>query len=386
MFKVPRKLPISAISTFSTTGSISAQQQPRVFPLQHLNENEKKLVEKVKNFAQSSVKPLVREMDRDARINKQLLKKAFDLKLMGLKIDPKYGGSGVSFFELVLAVEELSKIDPAIALIMHLQNALVAPLIEEFGNEELKEKYLKKLCKDSVGAFALSEVVSGSDAFAMQTVAKKDGDHFILNGSKWGISNAPIADFFLVLANADPEKGYRGVTCFIVDRDHEGVVLGEQDDNLGMRAGTIAQVHLNSVRVPKTSIVGEYGKGYKYAIEVLNASRIVIGAQMGLQHQIAKIQTEIEAARLMVYNCARMKDCGMPFVKEASMAKYYAPEVACKTTKQCIEWLGGVGFTKNFMAEKFYRDAVVGGIYEGTSNIQLNTIAKFIDNEFKHRI
>ncbi|KAF1766107.1 hypothetical protein GCK72_006063 [Caenorhabditis remanei] len=411
MLKLSRGVPLASVTKFSTK---SIKCRP-VYPLQHLSENEMKLVEKVKEFATSKVKPLVKEMDRNAKLDKNLLKAAFDSKLMGLEIDEKYGGSGSSFFETVLTVEELSKIDPAFALTIHLQNALIAPMLSEYGNEEQKEKYLKKVCTNSIGSFALSETVSGSDAFAMKTTATKDNNDFLINGSKWGISNAPIADFFLVLANAEPEKGYRGITCFLIDRDQEGVVVGEHDDNLGMRAGTTAQVHFNNVRVPKSSIVGEYGKGYKYAIDILNASRILIGAQMaglaqgcfdqtipylrerkqfgsrlidfqGLQHQIAKVGTEIEAARLMVYNSARMKDCGFPFVKAASMAKYYAPEVACKTTKMCIEWLGGRGFTKEFSAEKFYRDAVVGGIYEGTSNIQLNTIAKFIDNEYKNKL
>lgn len=414
MFKFSRKLSIPSVTRFSTTSPSSNSESPRVFPLQHLSENEIALVEKVKNFSVFMVKPLVRKMDQNAKLEESILEEAFRIKLMGLEVDKKYGGSGGSFFDVVLTVEELSKIDPGVALTIHLQNALIAPMLKEYGSEEQKEEFLTRICTDSIGSFALSETESGSDAFAMKTTATKDGDDFLINGSKRGISNALIADFFLVLANAEPEKGYRGITCFLVDRNQTGVVVGQKDDNLGMRAGTTALVHFNNVRVSKSAILGEYGKGYKYAIDVLNASRILIGAQMvglaqgcfdqtipylrerkqfgsrlidfqGLQHQIAEIATEIEAARLMVYNSARMKDCGYPFVKAASMAKYYSPEVACKTTKKCIEWLGGVGFTKDFSAEKFYRDAVVGGIYEGTSNIQLNTIAKFIDNEYKKK-
>ncbi|CAL2033364.1 unnamed protein product [Caenorhabditis brenneri] len=412
MLKVPRTLPLS---TFACSFSTTSANSQRVYPLQHLSENEKKLVEKVKKFAEISVKPRVRQMDINGKLDENLLKEAFDSKLMGLRVEEKYGGSGVSFFEAVLTVEELSKVDAGVALTIHLQNGLIAPMLTEYGNEEQKERYLRRICKDTIGSFAITETVSGSDAFAMQTTAKRDGDDFIINGTKWGITDATIADFFLVMANAEPEKGYRGITCFLVDRNQEGLVVGETDDYLGMRAAVTAKVHFNNVRVPKTAILGEYGKGYKYAIDLLNASRILIGAQMvglaqgcfdstipylrdrkqfgqrlidfqGLQHQIAKVATEIELARLMVYNCARMKDCGYPFVKAASMAKYYAPEMACKTSKQCIEWLGGVGYTKNFAAEKFYRDAVVGGIYEGTSNIQLNTIAKIIDNEFKSKL
>ncbi|PIC46756.1 hypothetical protein B9Z55_006346 [Caenorhabditis nigoni] len=405
MLKLSRKIPLSSVTSFSTTSTTFTFESSRVFPLQHLSENEEELVKKVKNFAELSVKPLVREMDENAKLDKNLLEEAFKLKLMGLEVNEEYGGSNGSFFDVALTVEEISKVDPAVALTIHLQNALIAPMLSNYGSEEQKEHYLKRVCTDSIGSFALSETVSGSDAFAMRTTATKDFDDFVINGSKWGISNAPIADFFLVLANAEPEKGYRGITCFLVDRNQTGVVVGKKDQNLGMRAGTTAQVHFNDVRVPSSAILGEYGKGYKYAIDILNASRILIGAQMvglaqgcfdqtipylrerkqfgkrlidfqGIQHQIAKTATEIEAARLMVYNSARMKDGGYPFVKAASMAKYFAPE--------CIEWLGGVGFTKDFPAEKFYRDSAVGGIYEGTSNIQLNTIAKFIDNEYKN--
>lgn len=415
MLKLPRSLSISSVAQFSTSSPHWNCESHKVFPLHHLSENEIALVEKVKQFAVSTVKPLVKKMDQNARLDEKLLEEAFRLKLMGLEVDEKYGGSGGSFFDVVLTAEELSKIDPGVALTINLQNGLTAPMIKKYGSEEQKDEYLPRVCTDSIGSFALSETSSGSDAFAMKTTATKDGDDFLINGSKWGISNALIADFFLVLANAEPEKGYRGITCFLVDRNQTGVVVGQKDENLGMRAGTTAQVHFNNVRVPNSAILGEYGKGYKYAIDILNASRILIGAQMvglaqgcfdqtipylrdrkqfgsrlidfqGLQHQIAKIATEIEAARLMVYNSARMKDAGYPFVKAASMAKYFAPEVACKTSKKCIEWLGGVGFTKEFSAEKFYRDAVVGGIYEGTSNIQLNTIAKFIDNEFKAKV
>ncbi|UMM18823.1 hypothetical protein L5515_014711 [Caenorhabditis briggsae] len=228
-----------------------------------LSQNEEELVKKMKHFAELSVKPLVREMDENAKLDKNLLEEAFRLKLMGLEVDEEYGGSRGSFFDVALTVEEISKVDPAVALTILLQNALIAPMLSNYGSEEQKEHYLKRVCTDSIESFALSETISGSDAFAMKTTATKDGDDFVINGSKLGISNAPIADFFLVLANAEPEKGHRGITCFLVDRNQTGVVVGKKDQNLGMRARTT-----------------KYGKGYKYAIDILNASRILIGAQM----------------------------------------------------------------------------------------------------------
>ncbi|CAP24079.2 Protein CBG02437 [Caenorhabditis briggsae] len=300
----------------------------------------------LKHFAELSVKPLVREMDENAKLDKNLLEEAFRLKLMGLEVDEEYGGSRGSFFDVALTVEEISKVDPAVALTIHLQNALIAPMLSNYGSEEQKEHYLKRVCTDSIESFALSETISGSDAFAMKTTATKDGDDFVINGSKLGISNAPIADFFLVLANAEPEKGHRGITCFLVDRNQTGVVVGKKDQNLGMRARTTR---------------------YKYAIDILNASRILIGAQMvGLAQ-----------------GCF---DQSIPYLRERKQfgKRLIDFQIASKTSKQCIKWLGGIGFTKDFPAEKFYRDSAVGGIYEGTSNIQLNTIAKFIDNEYKN--
>ncbi|KAK6030024.1 acyl-CoA dehydrogenase family protein, partial [Ostertagia ostertagi] len=303
-------------------------------------------------------------------------------------------------------------IDPAVSAFVDLQNTLILPLILELGTEEQKQKYLPKGCTEWIGSFCLSESSSGSDAFAMKTVAKADGGDYVINGSKLWITSSSHAKFFLVFANADPSKGHKGITCFLVDRDQEGVSVDKEENKLGIRASATCPVYFENVRVPKSAILGEYGKGYKYAIECLNAGRIGIGAQMvglaqgcydatipylqerkqfgtriidfqGMQHQIAQTAVEIEAARLLVYNAARMKENNIPFVKQAAMAKLYSSQVASSTTSKCIEWHGGVGFTKEYPVEKFYRDAKAGTIYEGTSNVQLNTIAKLIDAEYK---
>ncbi|KJH44713.1 putative butyryl-CoA dehydrogenase [Dictyocaulus viviparus] len=343
-------------------------------------------------------------------------------QFMGIEVPEAYGGAGSSFFDSVLIIEELAKVDPSVSVFVDVQNTLVIPLILQLGTQEQKKKYLPKACTEWVGAFCLSESGSGSDAFAMKTVAKADGDDFLIRGSKLWITNAGHASFFLVFANADTSKGYKGITCFLVDRNEKGVSVEKKEDKLGIRASSTCPVYFEDVRVPKSSILGDYGKGtiflsekasttigYKYAIECLNAGRIGIGAQMlglaqgcfdsaGVQHQVSQVAVEIEATRLLVYNAARMKDNGIPFVKQAAMAKLYSSQasifvvfssrwarvVATNTSSKCVEWLGGVGFTKEYPVEKFYRDAKIGTIYEGTSNIQLNTIAKLIDTEYQH--
>ncbi|PIO64114.1 putative acyl-CoA dehydrogenase, partial [Teladorsagia circumcincta] len=307
---------------------------------------------------------------------------------MGIEVPEKYGGPGSSFFDTVLVVEGLAKIDPAVSVFVDVQNTLIAPLLMQLGTEEQKQKYLPKVCNEWVGSFCLSEPGSGSDAFALATVAKPEGDDYAITGSKMWITNAGHASFFLVFANADPSKGYKGITCFLVDRNQEGVTVAKKEDKLGIRASSTCSVFFENVRVPKTAILGEYGKGYKYAIECLNAGRIGIGAQMiglaqgcfdatipylqerkqfgsrlidfqGMQHQISQAAVEIEAARLLVYNAARMKDNNIPFVKQAAMAKLYSSQVACNTASKCVEWLGGVGFTKEYPVEKYYRDAKI---------------------------
>ncbi|CAJ0559604.1 unnamed protein product, partial [Mesorhabditis spiculigera] len=377
-------------------------------PVTQFNEHELMFQENVRRFSNNVIKPLVREMDAKAELHKSIITGSFENGFMGIEVPEKYGGPESSFFDTVIVVEELARIDPSVSVFVDVQNTLVGPLIMQLGTEEQKKKYLPKLVSEWIGSFCLSEAGSGSDAFALKTVAKKDGDDFVITGNKLWITNAGHAQFFLVLANADPSKGYKGITCFLVDRDAPG------EDKLGIRASSTCPVNFDGVRVHKSAILGEYGKGYKYAIECLNAGRIGIGAQMlglaqgcydvtipylqerkqfnsrlidfqGMQHQIAQVGTEIEAARLLVYNAARMKENGINFVKQAAMAKLFASQIATTTTSKCVEWLGGVGFTKEFPAEKFYRDAKIGTIYEGTSNIQLNTIAKHIDGEYAAR-
>jgi short/branched chain acyl-CoA dehydrogenase len=381
-------------------------------PLTQLSEDEIAFKDTVKKFSNDVIKPLVRKMDAESKMDDIVLQGCFDNGFMGLEVPAKYDGPESSFFNTVLVVEELARVDPSVSVYCDVQNTLVAPLIIQLGTEEQKQKYLTRVHKDWVGAFCLSEASSGSDAFALKTVAKADGDDFLINGSKLWITNAATATFFLVMANAEPSKGYRGITCFIVDRNASGLSVGKTEDKLGIRASSTCPVHFDNVRVPKSAILGEYGKAYKYAIECLNAGRIGIGAQMlglaqgcfdntvpylqerkqfgsrildfqSVQHQISTIATDIEAARLLVYNAARLKESNLPYIKQAAMAKWYSSVVATNATSKCVELLGGVGFTKEFPVEKFYRDAKIGTIYEGTSNIQLNTIAKLVDAEYQ---
>ncbi|VDL74427.1 unnamed protein product [Nippostrongylus brasiliensis] len=401
-------------------GLFSAASSPRVDteghpppPVTQLSEHELHLKETVRRFSNNVIKPLVREMDEKSQMHQSVITGAFENGFMGAEVPEAYGGPGSSFFDVILIIEELAKVDPSVSVFVDVQNTLVVPLIMQLGTEEQKQKYLHKACSEWVGAFCLSEASSGSDAFAMKTTAKKDGDDYIISGSKLWITNAGHASFFLVFANADTSKGYKGITCFLVDRNDNGVSVEKKEDKLGIRASSTCPVYFDNVRVPKTAILGEFGKGYKYAIECLNAGRIGIGAQMiglaqgcfdnavpylqerkqfgsrlidfqGLQHQVSQVAVEIEAARLLVYNAARMKDNNIPYVKQAAMAKLFSSQVASSSTSKCVEWLGGVGFTKDFPVEKFYRDSKIGTIYEGTSNIQLNTIAKLIDAEYKH--
>ncbi|KAH0623679.1 hypothetical protein JD844_006720 [Phrynosoma platyrhinos] len=404
----------------------------------------------VKKFAQERVVPLVQKMDEEAKLDESLLKGLFEQGLMSIDLDPAYGGTGASFFSTILVVEELAKVDPSVSLVCELQNTFINKLM---------------------GSICLTEPGSGSDAFSLKTCAEKKGDYYIINGSKMWISFAEQAGVFFVMANANPSAGYKGITCFIVDRNTEGLHVGKKENKLGIRATSTCPVTFENVKVPESNILGQFGHGYKYAIEMLNTGRIGIAAQVsntvqclglvqssyicpnsnvfyvihsqmlglaqgcfdqtlpytkqrnqfgksifefqdqelsmfltvkkgrlnefcilfsivgfasskGMQHQIAQVATQIEAARLLTYNAARLVETGKPFIKEASMAKYYTAEVATLTTSKCIEWMGGVGFTKDYPIEKYYRDCKIGTIYEGTSNIQLNTIAKCIAQEY----
>ncbi|XP_042075676.1 short/branched chain specific acyl-CoA dehydrogenase, mitochondrial isoform X2 [Haplochromis burtoni] len=367
--------------------------------------------EAVKKYAQERISPLVSQMDENSQMDKEVIKSLFEQGLMGIEIDPEYGGTGSSFFSSILVIEELAKVDPSVAVLCDIQNTLINTLFVKLGTPAQKEKYLNRLSTDMIGSFCLSEAESGSDAFALKTRAEKHKDYYVINGSKMWISNAEHAGVFLVMANVDLSAGYRGITCFIVDRDTEGLEIGKKENKLGLRASSTCPLNFDNVKVPEKNILGEVGHGYKYAIGMLNEGRIGIAAQMlglaqgcfdhtvpytrqrmqfgkrifdfqGMQHQIAHVATQIEAARLLTYNAARLKEAGRTFIKEACMAKYFSAEVATLTTSKCIEWMGGVGFTKDYPIEKYYRDCKIGTIYEGTTNIQLSTMAKFIDKEY----
>ncbi|XP_038173652.1 short/branched chain specific acyl-CoA dehydrogenase, mitochondrial [Arvicola amphibius] len=380
-------------------------------PLQTLTDEEMMMKETVKKFAQEQIAPLVSTMDENSKMDKSVIQGLFQQGLMGIGIDEKYGGTEASFFCTIIVIEELAKVDASVALMCDIQNTIVNNLLGKLGTEEQKATYFPKLATEKLGSFCLSEAGAGSDPFSLKTRAEKNGNDYIINGSKMWISNAEHAELFLVFANADPASGYKGITCFLVDRDTEGFHVGKKENKLGIRASSTCQLTFENVKVPETNVLGKVGHGYKYAIGSLNEGRIGIAAQMlglaqgcfdytvpyikeriqfgkrvfdfqGLQHQVAQVATQLEAARLLTYNAARLLEAGRPFIKEASMAKYYASEIAGLTTSKCIEWMGGVGYTKDYPVEKFFRDAKIGTIYEGTSNIQLNTIAKHIDAEY----
>ncbi|CAD6215764.1 GSCOCG00000576001-RA-CDS [Cotesia congregata] len=376
-------------------------------PLTQFTEDEVMMKETVAKLAKEQIGPLVKKMEKEGKIDDGVLKQLFDNGLMGLEISSDYGGSSCNFMTTILAVEELAKVDGSIAALVDIHNTLVNSLIIKVGNEEQKAKYLPKLAQEFPGSFCLTEPGAGSDAFSLKTEAKKDGDHYIINGTKMWISNSDLAGVFLVFANANPSDGYRGITTFFVDRSMPGVSVGKPEDKLGIKASGTCMVHFENVRVPAENILGQFGHGYKYAAGFLNEGRIGIGAQMigiaqgcldatipytlerkqfgsdifsfqSMQHQIAQVVTDLEAARLLVYNAARMVEAKQDFVKEAAMAKLVASETALKVTAKCIDFMGGVGFTTDFPQEKYFRDCKIGTIYEGTSNMQLSTIAKQI--------
>lgn len=392
--------------------SSSDQFIGKSLPVTQLSEDEQMMKETVSKFAQQVIAPFVKKMDNQQSFEPDVVDALFSNGLMGLEIEPEFGGTGASFFSAIITIEELAKVDPSVSVFCDIQNTLINTLFRKLGTEEQKAKYLPRLAQDMVGSFCLSEAEAGSDAFSLKTQAVKNGDHYIINGSKMWISSSELAGVFLVMANVNPKAGYKGITCFIVDKLTPGVSIGKKEDKLGIRASSTCAVHFEDVKVPESNILGQVGQGYKYAISMLNEGRIGIGAQMlglaqgcfdatvpytlqrvqfgkrifdfqAMQHQIAQVATQIECARLLVYNAARLKEAGLPFVKEAAMAKYFSSEVATLTTSKCIEWMGGVGFTKDYPIEKFFRDCKIGTIYEGTSNVQLNTIAKFIEAEYR---
>ncbi|MCA1818403.1 MAG: acyl-CoA dehydrogenase [Acidobacteria bacterium] len=376
-------------------------------PLTSYSEDEGMFRASVREFAEGELRPRVEKMDEEGKMDKEVVRQLFDLGLMGVETPEEYGGAGASFFTAIIGVEELSRVDPSVGVLMDVQNTLVNNALIRWGNPEQKKKYLTRLAANTVGAYALSEAGSGSDAFALKTTAKDAGDAYVLNGQKLWITNGNEAEIFVVFANAKPEEGYRGITAFIVEKSFEGFSVGKKENKLGIRASSTTEIILDNCRVPKENLLGEFGKGYKVSIETLNEGRIGIGAQMiglargalehalsytaereqfgksinsfqGVQFQLAEMATEIEAARLMVYNAARMKDAGLPFVKEAAMAKLYSSRVAEKVSSKAIELYGGYGFVKDYPVEKLWRDSKIGAIYEGTSNMQLQTIAKIV--------
>jgi len=380
--------------------------------LTNLDEEERLFQATVRRFAREQVLPHVREMDESGSFRKTILDQLFALGLMGIEIPEELGGQGGSFFQCVLAVEELSAVDPSVGIMVDVQNTIVINALLRWANDPQKQKYLPQLAANTVGCYALSEAGSGSDAFALATTATEEGDHWSLSGRKLWISNALEGGLFLVFANINPQAGYRGITAFLVERDFPGFSVGRKENKIGLRASSTCELILDNCRVPRENVIGEAGKGYKIAIETLNEGRIAIGAQMiglargalesavayakqrkqfgqpigqfqGVQFQLATMATELEAARLLVYNAARMRDAGIGFVSEAAMAKLYSSQVAEKIASEAIEVFGGIGITKDCPAEKFYRDAKIGRIYEGTSNVQLMTIAKQLLGSFK---
>jgi len=393
------------------------QQIATIPALTQLSQDEALFRDSVYEFADREIRPHVREMDEHAKIPPQLIDSLFNLGVMGIEVPESYGGAGATFFHSVLAVEALSQVDPSIGVLVDVQNTLVINAFNRWAGDAQKAAYLPKLASGTVGAYALSESGSGSDAFAMTTRARLRDDvasarqatdgEWILNGRKLWITNASEAGVFIVFANINPEAGYRGITAFIVERGFNGFTVGKKEDKLGIRASSTCELLFEDCRVPRANVLGEAGKGYKVAIETLNEGRIGIGAQMvglaqgaldatityvkerkqfgktiaefqGVQFQIARAATEIEASRLMVYNAARLRDAGEPFLKEAAMCKLFSSEVAERVSSLAVNLYGGYGFVKDYPVEKFFRDAKIGQIYEGTSNLQLQTIAKQI--------
>ncbi|HEY5162719.1 MAG TPA: acyl-CoA dehydrogenase [Terriglobales bacterium] len=376
-------------------------------PLVALSEDEILFRDNIRQFADENIRPLSREMDEKGVFDHGLIEQFFQLGLMGIEIPEQFGGGAGTFFEAILAVEELSRVDASAGVIVDVQNTLVNNALLCWTTEDQKKRYLPKMAAGTVGAYALSEASSGSDAFALTTKAELKGSEYVLNGQKLWITNAKEAGVFILFATVDPAAGYKGITGFIVDKEAPGFTVGKKEDKLGIRASSTCELILEDCKVPKENVIGEVGKGYKIAIETLNEGRIGIGAQMvgvargawehalkyarerkqfgkpisefqAVQFQLAQMGTEIEAARLMVYNAARMKDAGMNFVKEAAMAKLFSSQVAERVCSLAVEIYGGYGFTRDYPVEKYFRDCKIGKIYEGTSNMQLATIAKIV--------
>jgi alkylation response protein AidB-like acyl-CoA dehydrogenase len=375
--------------------------------LTQLSEEEEQFRASVREFAEGEIRPRVEKMEHEAKLDKDLIEQCFALGLMAIETPEEYGGAGSTFFNAILAIEEIARVDASTSVFVDVQNTLVTNAIIRWGSDDLKKKYLSQMAESKVGAYALSEAGSGSDAFALKTKAVDKGDHWEVSGQKLWITNGNEAEIFIVFATIDPSAGYKGITAFLVEKNYEGFSVGKKEDKLGIRASSTTELILDSCKVPKENVLGEVGKGYKVSIETLNEGRIGIGAQMigiaqgayeaalkytaereqfgqsinnfqAVQFQLAEMAIDIEAARLLVYNAARLKDAGKPFLKEAAMAKVYSSRVAEKVSSKAIELFGGYGYVKDYPVEKFWRDSKIGAIYEGTSNMQLATIAKLI--------
>ncbi|KAI4216644.1 MAG: hypothetical protein LQ351_001133 [Letrouitia transgressa] len=381
-------------------------------PISHMTEVESMMAESVSKFAQEIMLPKVREMDEAEEMDPALVEQLFEQGLMGIEIPEEYGGAGMNFTAAIVGIEELARVDPSVSVLVDVHNTLVNTAILKYGTAESKRKWLPKLATETVGSFCLSEPASGSDAFALRTKAEKTADGYRITGSKMWITNSMEANFFIVFANLDSSKGYKGITAFVVDKDAKGFSIAKKEKKLGIRASSTCVINFDDVEIPKDQLLGEEGQGYKYAIGLLNEGRIGIAAQMtglalgawenaagyvwndrkqfgqlvgefqGMQHQLAQAYTEISAARALVYNAARKKEAGEDFVRDAAMAKLYASQVAGRVSGSAIEWMGGMGFVREGIAEKMFRDSKIGAIYEGTSNIQLQTIAKLLQKEY----
>ncbi|KAK3670155.1 hypothetical protein LTR78_010002 [Recurvomyces mirabilis] len=404
-----RRYDTSNITTEGEPFDLDGMQPTPIF---HQTETEQAMAEAVSKFANDNILPKVREMDEAEKMDPAIVEQLFEQGLMGIEIPEKYGGAGMNFTAAIVGIEELARVDPSVSVLVDVHNTLVNTAILKYGTEESRKKWLPKLATDTVGSFCLSEPVSGSDAFALKTRAEKTADGYKINGSKMWITNSIEADFFIVFANMNPEKGYKGITAFIVDKSMKGFSIAKKEKKLGIRASSTCVINFDDVEVPKGNLLGEEGQGYKYAIGLLNEGRIGIAAQMtglalgawenaaryvwndrkqfgmlvgefqGMQHQLAQAYTEITAARALVYNAARKKEAGEDFVKDAAMAKLFSSQVAGRVSGSAIEWMGGMGFVREGLAEKYWRDSKIGAIYEGTSNIQLTTIAKLLQREY----
>ncbi|RWA06474.1 hypothetical protein EKO27_g8633 [Xylaria grammica] len=396
----------------ATPGRLSDISEIPPTPITHLSDLEEAMKETVSKFSKEFILPKVRDMDEAENMDPALVEKLFEQGLMGVEIPEEYGGTGANFTSAIIAIEELARVDPSVSVMVDVHNTLVNTAILRWGTSQLKKKLLPRLATNTVGSFCLSEPVSGSDAFKLATKATETSDGFKISGGKMWITNAMESGFFIVFANLDPSKGYRGITAFIVEKGTKGFEIAKKEKKLGIKASSTCVLSFDDVEIPKENLLGARGEGYKYAIEILNEGRIGIAAQMtglalgawenavkyvwndrkqfgqfvgefqGMQHQIAQSYTEIAAARALVYNAARKKEAGEKFVQDAAMAKLYASQVAGRVSGLAVEWMGGMGFVREGLAEKFWRDSKIGAIYEGTSNIQLNTIAKLLQKEY----